>query len=86
MSVSGVSGFNGECGMTQLLEKAFQEASRRPVQHQDAIAALVLAELEFQQRWDKAFAESQDALASLASEALAEHRAGKTRPLDLEDL
>lgn len=30
-------------------------------------------------RWEKAFARSQDALAKLAQEAMAEHRAGKTK-------
>jgi hypothetical protein len=30
--------------------------------------------------WDVQFASSQDELAKLADEALAEHRAGKTRP------
>ena len=49
---------------------------------QDAIAALILAELESQQRWDESFAHSQDALAVLAEEALAEHRAGRSEPLD----
>ena len=32
--------------------------------------------------WDRQFAESQDQLAKLADEALAEHRAGKTRPFN----
>lgn len=52
--------------MTQMLKRAFDEASRRPVALQDAIAALVLAELASEQRWDESFARSQDALAALA--------------------
>ena len=32
------------------------------------------------ERWDQQFAESQDQLAQLGEEALAEYRAGKTRP------
>ncbi len=72
--------------MTQMLKKAFDEASRHPQELQDAIAAIVLAELAAEQRWDKTFAHSQDALSKLADEALAEHRAGRTRPLNVKDL
>jgi len=72
--------------MTQMLKRAFDEASRRPEALQDAIAALVLAELASEQRWDESFARSQDALAALAEEALVEHRAGRTRPLDPDSL
>ncbi len=72
--------------MTQLLKEAFDEASRHPQDLQDAIAAIVLAELAAQQRWDESLARSQDALAKLADEALAEHRAGRTKPLNVEDL
>ncbi len=69
--------------MTQMLKKAFDEASRHSQELQDAIAAMVLAELAAQQRWDEAFAGSQDALSTLADEALAEHRAGRTKPLNV---
>ena len=72
--------------MTRLLEKAFAEASRLPERDQDAIAEIVLAELASEERWSELFEKSQDALAELAEEALAEHRAGKTRPLNLDDL
>ncbi len=72
--------------MTQLLKKAFDEASRHAEDLQDAIATIVLAELAAQQRWDESLAGSQDALSALADEALAEHRAGRTRPLNVEDL
>ncbi len=67
--------------MTHLLEKAFAEASRLPERDQDAIAEIVMAELASEERWRELFEESQDALAELAEEALAEHRAGKTKPL-----
>ena len=74
--------------MTQLLEKAFDRASQLPDDEQDAFARLLLAELESEQRWSDLFArpESETLLDRLASEALAAHRAGQTRPLDLEDL
>ncbi len=72
--------------MTQLLERAFQEVARLPVAQQDEIAAWLLAELEAEARWDELFADSQDLLAQLADEALAEHRAGRTKVLDPERL
>lgn len=72
--------------MTQLLKRAFDKASEGPEELQDAIAALILAELESERRWDESFARSQDALTALAEEALAEHRAGRSRPLDPDSL
>jgi len=50
---------------------------------QDAIASFILREIEADQRWEDAFAKSQDALSQLADEALAEHRAGRTKRLNL---
>ena len=44
----------------------------------------VLAELGSERRWDELFAGSTDVLSELAEEALAEHRAGCTKPLDLD--
>ncbi|MBC6419251.1 MAG: hypothetical protein GDA44_10980 [Prochloron sp. SP5CPC1] len=67
--------------MTQILEKAFAKASELPEQDQDAIAEIVLAELASEKRWNDLFAKSQDLLAELAQEALADHRAGKTKPI-----
>lgn len=68
--------------MTLLLERAFQEAAQLPATQQDEIAAWILGELEAEDRWDQLFASSQELLAELASEALAEHRAGRTQVLD----
>jgi hypothetical protein len=68
--------------MTTLLKKAFDAASSLPPERQDALAKLVLAEIEDEERWDKAFAKSQDKLADMAAEAIAEHKAGKTRPME----
>ena len=72
--------------MTQLLEKAFAEASQLTNEEQDALATLILAEIESDRKWDEAFEQSQDQLADLAAAALAEHRAGKTKRLDPEAL
>ena len=70
--------------MTQLLERAFTEAAKLPEPEQDAMASLLLAELESEQRWSRSFAASQNELAQLADEALREFSAGETLPLDLK--
>lgn len=72
--------------MTQLLERAYAEVAQLPETDQDVIAALILEALEDERKWQKSFAHSPDALARLAEEALAEHRAGRTQPLDPETL
>jgi hypothetical protein len=68
--------------MTELLKKAFDEASRLREQEQDQIARWLLAELTSERRWDQAFDHSQNGLETLANEALREHRAGHTQDLD----
>ena len=68
--------------MTKALKKAFEAASRLPEGEQDALAAAILEELESERRWDELFQHSPDTLSKLAQEALAEDRAGRTRPLD----
>ncbi|MBA3316343.1 MAG: hypothetical protein M3552_18385 [Planctomycetota bacterium] len=51
--------------MTDLLQRALNELQKRPSADQDAIAALILDELEDDKRWDESFAGSQDKLAAL---------------------
>ncbi|MGQ0652431.1 MAG: hypothetical protein ACT4P4_09220 [Betaproteobacteria bacterium] len=67
--------------MTKLLEKALEQVAKLPASEQDAMAAIVLEELASEQRWSESFAKSQDQLAKLAEEALAEYKAGRTKPL-----
>ena len=71
--------------MTELLEKAFNEASKLSEEDQNALAAMLLKDLAAEELWDDALANSQDKLAALADEALTEFGRGETRPLD-EDL
>ena len=52
----------------------------------DAIATIILEELENEMKWSQSFANSHDVLAELAAEAMAEYRAGETEKLDLETL
>ena len=70
--------------MTKLLKEVLAKLSKLSPERQDELAALLLAEMEDEARWDKSFAESQDALEKLADEALEEHRRGDTRPLDFD--
>ena len=72
--------------MTKLLEKAFTEANKLDENEQDALAQWILDELASERQWDEAFEKSQDKLGKLADEALAEYRAGRTKPLDPEQL
>jgi hypothetical protein len=72
--------------MTELLEVAIAKLKTLSSSQQDAIAAMILEELEDEIRWDQTFANSQDALALLASEAMAEYKAGKTEELEPDKL
>ena len=72
--------------MTARLEQAFIEVLKLPPKEQDALADWLLAELESESRWDKRFADSQDALSELAAEALAEHRKGQTQESDSDQI
>lgn len=67
--------------MTKLLEQALEEVAKLPASEQDAVAAILLEEIASEQRWEASFAKSQDKLAKLAEEALAEYNAGRTKPL-----
>lgn len=67
--------------MTDLLDKAFRKAAELPPEEQDRLAATILADLQSEAAWERAFAESEADLARLADGALAEARAGKTEPL-----
>jgi hypothetical protein len=71
--------------MTQL-ELAFTEIEKLPPTEQNKFAAWILEELHSEERWSKLFAESSDLLSRLADEALAEHKAKKTKILDPETL
>ncbi len=46
--------------MTKLLGKAFEQASNLPTKDQDELARWILEELASEERWNRAFANSQD--------------------------
>ncbi|MGI8785837.1 MAG: hypothetical protein ACR2L2_19555, partial [Acidobacteriota bacterium] len=64
----------------------FAEAVKLPKKEQDKIAKWLLAEMVSERRWDEAFGRSSDQLAQLAEAALKEHRKGRTKPLDPDQL
>ncbi len=72
--------------MTQLLEQAFEEASKLSELEQNVLARWLIDEIISERRWEKAFAESEDVLDKLADEALEEYEQGKTKPRDVDRL
>jgi hypothetical protein len=68
--------------MTKLLKKAFNQASKLPDTLQDAIAAIVLEELEDEQKWGKAFTNSQETLSKIAAKVRTKIKKGETLPFD----
>lgn len=72
--------------MTKLFQQAFGRASQLPDAEQDAIARLVLDEIESDRRWDELVAKSPKQLADLADKAWAEHEAGESEKLDPDNL
>ena len=72
--------------MTRALERAFKAASLLPDREQEELAAAIWDEIKAERRWEASFASSQDALKRLADEALAEHDAGESEPLDPDAL
>jgi hypothetical protein len=72
--------------MTRLLEEAIQKLRSLSSDEQDAIAALVLEEIESERKWDELFSKSPEKLRKLADEAWTEHEAGKSDELDPDKL
>ena len=74
--------------MSTLMDQAIAKAKQLPEEDQDAIASIILREIESERRWDELFAnpKSADLLSRLADEALAEVRAGRARKLDVNEL
>ena len=72
--------------MTRRLKQAFTEASKLSPKEQDALAAWLLAELRYEKKWNRLFADSQEALSKLASEAIIGHRSDQTKELNPDQL
>ena len=68
--------------MTTLLKEVLAKLGKLSPERQNELAALLLAEMEADERWDELFAKSQDDLETMADEALDEHARGETRQMD----
>ena len=75
-----------QADMTQFLEKVLIEVSKLPPEKQNAIAAVILEELEDEGLWDKTFAESQDEFAQLACKVRADIKAGRIKKMGIDEL
>jgi hypothetical protein len=74
-----------ESEMRKALRDAFKEAGKLPEAEQDQLAAAIRAEIEADAAWDARLNASGETLERLADEALAEHRSGRTLPLDPDE-
>ena len=72
--------------MTQLFKKVLTEVYKLPPEKQDALAAVILEELEDEQLWDKAFAELQDKLAQLAHKVRTDIKVGRIKKMGIDEL
>jgi len=72
-------------GMTKLLKEVFERASRLPEADQDALGAILLEEMQDEERWQEAFRRDEAKPEQLAEEALEEMRAGRATPMDFDD-
>ena len=72
--------------MTQLLDKVLTEVYKLPPEKQDAIAAVILEELEDERLWNKTFAESEDKIAQLADKVRADIKAERIRKMGIDEL
>ncbi|HQH71193.1 MAG TPA: hypothetical protein PK360_03850 [bacterium] len=72
--------------MTQLLDKALQAVYQLPPEKQDAIAQVILDELEDEKRWETAFATSQDKVMKLAQKVRADIQAGRVQQKGFDEL
>lgn len=71
--------------MSKSLADAIELAKSLPTEEQDALAAILVAEMEAEAKWRKSLAKPGGTLSELAKAALDEHRAGKTRPMRVRD-
>jgi len=72
--------------MTQLLQQAMAELQKLTDSDQDAIAAMILAEIADEKLWDDSFAGSQEKLSRLADKVRDDIRAGRTRESGIDEL
>ncbi|MFM9101627.1 MAG: hypothetical protein ACKOPS_09925, partial [Cyanobium sp.] len=62
--------------MTQALSEAVASAAKLPEEEQNVLAAILLEEMESEERWSALFSGSQNLLEQMASEAIQDFQAG----------
>ena len=72
--------------MTLLLEQAIEKLLHIPVERQDTIASLILDAIADEDRWDLAFAKSQDKLSKIAARVRQDINAGRAKKLVIDEL
>src|SRR5688572_13768683 len=72
--------------MTDLLKKAFEQASQLPDRLQDEVAHQLLEDIRGELQWDGTLARSQDQLEKMADRALEELRSGRARKAGFDEL
>ena len=72
--------------MSPLLDQAVAEARKLSDAEQDAIAVLILEEIEDDRRWEESLARSHGKLSALAARAEEQVRAGRCRAAGFDEL
>lgn len=72
--------------MTKTLEKAIERLQQVPEDRQEALAALLLHELDEDECWARSTAANAEKLRVLAEDVLASDRRGECGPLDPDEL
>ena len=68
--------------MTQALSVAVASAAKLPDEEQNVLAAILLEEMESEERWSALFADSLNLLERMANEAIQDFQAGRVQPID----
>jgi hypothetical protein len=72
--------------MNAKLKEVIDRVSELPDEDQAFVAAIIEEELASEAKWDQLFKNSQPQLEKLGEKALEEYRAGRTEPLDPDNL
>jgi hypothetical protein len=72
--------------MTKALQQAIERLKQAPAERQDALAALLLHELDEDERWAQSTAANSDKLRGFVEGVLEADRRGECEPLDPDQL
>jgi hypothetical protein len=68
--------------MTHALSAAVASAAKLPEEEQNILAAILLVEMESEERWSALFSGSQNLLEQMASEAIQDFHSDRVQPID----